>query len=323
MVFSMVGTKTEKKQSLIDGREAFNLWDLLRAKYMLLEKLKVWEKTARDPELKRILNALQSSFQENVSLLEKQMKTYAITAPDQNKAAMGYPISPQAVTDEFVAGEIFIALQEHLENTLKSFRTSITNDVIRGIFKKITLKAVDHNEKYIQYLKAKGWLEVPPIYKNTDPSIKEIITTVEAISLWDHLTLRYDNMRATDLYLSFAYDGDFKVTLKVGMQTLKRQANLLEKELEYFGIPLPKRSSLITANPSSTQLITDDHMYRTLLLGLRTVVMVHAQTLKECIFNDRVRGIFKQLLIDELNYIDNYYKFGKMKGWFHEIPMYV
>jgi len=51
--------------------------------------------------------------------------------------------------------------------------------------------------------------------------------------------------------------------------------------------------------------------------------MVHAQTLKECIFNDRVRGIFKQLLIDELNYIDNYYKFGKMKGWFHEIPMYV
>jgi len=163
LVFSMVGTKTEKKQILIDGREAFNIWDLLRAKYMLLEKLKVWEKTARDPGLKRILNALQSSFQENVSLLEKQMKTYAITVPDQNKAAMGYPISPQAVTDEFVAGEIFIALQEHLENTLKSFRTSITNDVIRGIFKKITLKAVDHNENYIQYLKAKGWLEVPPI----------------------------------------------------------------------------------------------------------------------------------------------------------------
>ena len=322
MVFTLKKGKTEKRQSLVDSREAFNLWDVLRSKYAATEKLMLFEKCTHDVDLAIVLKRMQASIQENINILEKQMEKYAIKSPDQNKSGVGYAGSSQMITDQFVTGETLLYQQEHIENLLKAFSTSITNDAVRGIFKKMLIKTVDQTEYLMQYMKLKGWIETPPLYQNLDPNIAETLTTVEAATLWDHLTFRYDNTRTTETYLTFVNDGDFKSTMEMGLKTLKKQINTLEKELNYFGIPLPKRSSKITLKPKNTEMIFDDHMYRTLLIGLRSVVALHARSLKEVTHNDRVRGIFKKIMQDELDYIDNFYKYGKLKGWFHTIPKY-
>ncbi len=49
---------------------------------------------------------------------------------------------------------------------------------------------------------------------------------------------------------------------------------------------------------------------------------MHAQAYKEAVVNNRIRDLFKQFLIEELNFIDNLIKFGKLKGWFSPIPTY-
>ncbi len=184
------------------------------------------------------------------------------------------------------------------------------------------LKTIAEEGKFLKYIKAKGWVETPPLYRGTPPGITERLSSVEAAGLWDHLTLRYDNIKTTEVSFSFAYDGDFKATLNGGLKTLKNQANTLEKELDRFGIPLPKRSGTVSASPSNTDILSDDHLYRTMLIGLRAAGMLHAQTIKESTFNDRVRSIFKKMLVDEIMYTDNYYKFGKLKGWLNQAPLY-
>ena len=322
MVFTIKMKKTEAKESLIDGREAFNLWDILLSKYVVLERIMLWEKCAKDTDLIVLIQLLRRTLQENVNILEKQMFKYSVKSPDQNKSGANFPGSSQAITDQLIAGDILIYMQEHVENLLKAFTTSMTNDNVRGLFQKLTVKTIDQLEKLMQYLKLKGWIETPPLYQHVDPNINESLTTVEATSLWDHLTLRYDNMRTTEIYMVFAHDGDFKATLEMGIKTLKKQINILEKELQYFGIPAPKRPSKLTMKPNNKEILFDDHMYRTLLIGLRTVATLHARTIKEITYNDRIRGIFRKMMADELFYINKYFIYGKIKGWFHTIPKY-
>lgn len=199
---------------------------------------------------------------------------------------------------------------------------SVTNDSVRGLFKKVAMEKINSMDKIVQYLKVKGWIGTPPLYKNVPQNVNEMVTTIDVANLWDHLTYRYDNVHTTEVMLHYARDLDFKLTLGMGLKTLTEQVDMLEKELEYFAIPLPKRPGKVTMTPSNTEILNDDHMYRTLLIGLQGAAQLHVQPLKECTFNDRTRGIFKKLLIDEINCIDKYYKFGKLKGWFHPIPVY-
>jgi len=149
---------------------------------------------------------------------------------------------------------------------------------------------------------------------------------VEIYHLWHHLTYRYDNMNTTEITTEiiklFTYDGDYKVTLELGLVTLRKQIGMLEKELTYFGIPLPNAPGILTFTPGNTEILKDDHMFRTLLDRLQGAALIHLEPLKECTYNDRIRGIFKNLFVEELQIIDNLYKYGKIKGWFHPIPMY-
>ncbi len=170
-------------------------------------------------------------------------------------------------------------------------------------------------DKIVPYLKARGWIETPPIYTKTIPNVTEKISTIEVFNLWDHLAFRYDNINTTEIFQRFIYDGDFKLVLAKGIKKLRKQINMLEKELQYFGIPIPNAPGEVTITPDNTEMLNDDHMFRTLIDGMQGALIIHIQPLKECSLNDRVRGIFKKLLLEELDVIDDLYKYGKIKGW--------
>ncbi|MEJ6949496.1 hypothetical protein [Natronospora cellulosivora (SeqCode)] len=48
MRLSTVINKTKKKNTMIDVREAFNLWDILKSKYDTNEKMEMYKQYAHD-----------------------------------------------------------------------------------------------------------------------------------------------------------------------------------------------------------------------------------------------------------------------------------
>jgi spore coat protein CotF len=323
MVFSILKRNPQYKQQLVDTQEAFNLWDILKSNYLIVEKLNSWEIFAHDLDLKIVLRNILAEKERNIQILEKQLQKYSIKGSNQkNRVAINTPVNPEVLQDELIANEAFLYIQEHVENLLRAVRTSFTNDGVRHVFLKMTIATIELADKMVQYLKLKGWIETPPLYLDIPATLTEKLTTVEAYHLWDQLTYRYDNLRQTSIYLSFAFDGDFKVVLNMGIAQLKKHSHLLEKQLQYFGIPLPKQPSSIVVPPANTEIFDDEHMYRVVLIGIEGTTTLHAQALKQCTFNDRVRNIFKNLLLEEIGFLDRFIKFGKTKGWLNPVPAY-
>lgn len=206
---------------------------------------------------------------------------------------------------------------------LRAIRTSDTNDHIRKILIRMTISTIDNLDRVIKFLKLKGWTNQAPLYPNVPSDTPEVLDTSEAFHLWDLLTFRYDNIEQTHIYSILAHDGEFKFFLKEGLDyILKKQATILEKECYYFGLPLPKRPSVTMKKSADTEIVDDDYLYRVILAGTQGAAIMHAQAFKQSITNDRVRKIFKKLLIDEINYIDKLIKFGKLKEWLFVSPQY-
>lgn len=314
-------TMSKRKQS-IDIREAYNLWDVLNSKYMSVERLQTWVSLAHDVDLKIMLNTQLKELKENMHVLEKLMEKYAVKSPDRNRSYATISGVQQVTTDEFIALDTFLYVQEHVENLSKVLRSTVTNDSLRKIIKKMAIKTIDQMDSMVKYLTVKGWLAVPPMYQNLPANIKENLGLAEASNLWDHLTLRYDNIRTTEYFITAVHDLDFKAILKTGLKRLQTQAGTLEKELQYYGIPLPRKPAKVTLTFTQTELLDDDYIYRVLINALQGAAILHAQSFKECVVSDKIRAIFKQLLREELDYVDDFLKYGKMKGWLNPVPIY-
>lgn len=50
--------------------------------------------------------------------------------------------------------------------------------------------------------------------------------------------------------------------------------------------------------------------------------LLHAEANKKCITNDRVRKIFSNMLLKEISFYDKFIKYGKVKGWLNDVPVY-
>jgi len=100
---------------------------------------------------------------------------------------------------------------------------------------------------------------------------------------------------------------------------------MLEKELIKFGIPLPKQPSDVVKRAENINIIDDDYMFLILHIGIMGALWMHSLALKQCTTNttnDRIRGIFKDLLIEEVKTLDKLVLLGKMKGWSNVVPLY-
>lgn len=315
--------RTKDPKKMIDIAEAFNIWDILNSKYMARERLNMWETLLHDQDLKAIVKCGLNSLDENIYILEGLMAENTIKSPDRRRENIDADCSSKIISDEFMALDYLLYLQEHTENLMRSLRTSVTNDTVRRKIKKMSLKTIDETDTLIKYLTAKGWIEQPPLYKEVPPNAKDTISTIEAFNLWDHLSYRYDNIRTTERYLSLAHDSDFKVVIDIGLEKLKNQSNLIKKETTRYGIPIPKEPGIISDVPSAfCETFNDDHLFREILKGLQGAALMHSNSLKNSTHNDRVRKLFKKLLQQELDYIDDFIKYGKSKGWLNPVPTY-
>lgn len=318
-----IKTKQDTQKSKLNVEEAYVLWDLTNVIYQGIDMVQVWLIYAHDYELGVILNKLLDKFKKHADELEKELIKYSICGPAQPRAEkMSTATNSEVLTDENIGKYMVLFMQEQLELLFKAIRNSTTNDALRALFIKFLTEVISAMDSLMKYVKLKGWAGIPPIYPNIPLSIQDKADAGEIFHLWDHLTFRYDNIYQTQFWFQHANDLDFKILLKKGLQdTLKVQAKKLERELTKFGVPLPQRPPNVIAS-SGTTTIEDTYMFRTLFTGLIGAAWMHALAVKQCFTNDRLRNIFKDLLVQEINIIDKMILFGKTKGWLGIVPQY-
>ncbi|MFZ5946201.1 MAG: DUF3231 family protein [Bacillota bacterium] len=321
MIFNL-GSKAEAKQSMLNVEEAYCLWDLTTTKYTGIDMAQIWYIFAHDPEFKFILKKVIDKLKNQTEILEKELKQYSINGPKKPRADMNTATNSEILTDENLGKYLLLALQEEIELLFKAIRNSTTNDALRNLYIKFLKSVIDDLDSLVKYLKLKGWVGIPPMYPNIPATINEQVDAGEVFHLWDHLTFRYDNIYQTQYWYEHAKDVEFKLLLKKGLQdNLQVQAKQLEKELSHFGIPLPAQPPAVIAG-TGTSNMDDSYMYRTLFTGMIGAAWLHALALKQCLTNDRLRGIFKDLLLEEIDIIDKMILFGKVKGWLGVVPQY-
>lgn len=318
----LLGRRANKMNYDIGLAEAHYLWQILKAKYDFLQLLDAWTIQVHDRDLLAVMKVYDAKIRGDLKVWEEQLFKFGLHGPDGYTPAVNSVSNPQLIRDQLVAVQLYTFAQEHVGMLIKAFRASTTNDDINTLFKNTTEKAVEQFCSLIKYVKIKGWLGNQPMYHNSPGKAKEEVCAGEALHLWDHLTYRNDNIEITQTCLAFVKDGDFKLFLEKGLRTLLKQVKLLEKELIQFKIPLPNRPPSVKPPGAPTELVNDDNIFRWIFQGIQGALSMHAQSLIECTHNDRVRDIFKALLLSELDMLALAIKYGKLKGWLNPAPRY-
>lgn len=130
-------------------------------------------------------------------------------------------------------------------------------------------------------------------------------------------------MEISQIYEHYAKDRDFAYLLSKGIRgILEKQINKLEKELDYFGLPLMERPPKSVRPPDNAEIIEDQLMFRDIFTGIQYMFSLHAEALKQTTTNDRLRTMFVKFLHEELDIFDKLAKYGKVKGMLRTTPLY-
>jgi hypothetical protein len=65
----------------IDIQEAFNIWNLLKARYLSAQTVQLFNNFVHDRDLSIVLNTLLDHFKEQITILENYGKKFHITLP--------------------------------------------------------------------------------------------------------------------------------------------------------------------------------------------------------------------------------------------------
>lgn len=320
-MFPIFTRSKEQKNTLLNVSEAFSLWEMLNSKYGFLERMAVWRAYIHDRDLLFFLDQYRADMQGFVGTLEKSLRQFGINGPDAHTLTAKTTVNSDIIRDQLIATDLLSMVQEHIEMLLVAMAGATTNDQVRGNFIKMVKTDLDQMCKAVKYFKIKGWLYVPPMYPQACFENKTKVDAAEAANLWSHLTYRYDNLQLTQICLAYTNDGDFKIFLELGQKALSAQTRKLEKELNHFGIAFPIKPPAVRA-PGEVQSIDDDTLFRIIFSGMTGALVVHSKAIKQSTTNDRVRNLFRDLLLDEMDMFDRAVKYGKMKGWLHPAPSF-
>ncbi len=314
--------KVKSENEHIDIQEAFNIYNLLRARYVSTQTVQLFKNFVHDVGWEIILDGFMKNFDRQIAILEELGETFRIAMPGRPPLDIKFSTSINDITDDYIYKKIYHDMVAQLMSLIHAVRSSSTNDNLRNIIiKDLTTHFADFDTLY-KFGKLKGWEETYPVYKTAIPHQEEQLATSEAYHIWDHINLRYEQIELMGLFASFAHDTEFKVILQHGLYVFNKQVNNLEQLALKLNVPLPNRPSLPVTSPIDPETITDRFMYRNILSWELTSLDTHVRAIIETIRNESLRKLWMELLNTELEYYDKYLKYGKMKGWTRVVPIY-
>ncbi|WP_041667311.1 DUF3231 family protein [Acetohalobium arabaticum] len=311
-----------KKDQKLSVLEAHSLWNLLSSKYHIINNVQLWHTYAHDKDLKKLMKEFLEDLDEHTEQLEKELERYSIEAPPRAKHHAHGDVNSQMLCDEIIGKDYFTFLQRMVELVLFSIQYSYFNDDLYKFFQDFAKHAIEQTDRILKYLKTKGWIDIPPNYLNVPEDVDEKLGSIEAFHLWTHTHYRYVNIEETLRWKEHVHDAEFKKILERGLKKLNEQVEVLEKELEHFGLPVPKGPpNVVKTNDKATH--KDEYIFKSLFIGLQWAGTLHAKAFQQCITNDRIRELFKDYLYEELDMLQQISKYGKLKGWLPTPPKYI
>lgn len=147
---------------------------------------------------------------------------------------------------------------------------------------------------------------------------------LEVSAVWRELVSRYEVIQLTQLLQNFAHDADLKLILTKGlMETLEKQVNKLEEEMNRLKIPLPERPPKSVKVPSTTGVFEDRFVFGLVFNGIQDMLERHVEHIRLITTRDGLRKTLIQFLQEELNIFDRMVLYGKMKGWLKSPPKFI
>lgn len=307
-----------------DTQEAYNLWEILRSRYYAIEQIQILENYIHDMDFNfMIQNGLYKPYQKQINQLEELINKHEITLSRRQPRSSRMPVNTEAFQDSFIAEMILNLLQENISMHIRAIRTSLTSDDIRKMFVNYLRDEMKAYDKAVKYLKLKGWKCIPPAYSITPEGTREELDASEAFHLWNHLCYRYDSLEFTQIFKTYTHDPDFASILLAALITiLSEQIEVLEKEMDHFGLPMPDRPPKNAKLMMNTEILDDEFMYREIFTGMQFMLELHSTAFKQTSTNDRLRKIFLKFLWREIDLTDTWIKYGRAKGWLRPVPKY-
>lgn len=307
----------------IDVQSAFNLWNLLRARYNSIEAVQMLRNFVHDRDFGIVLEVLLKDFQTQTEQLEKAAKKFKIKVPSRPASDIKTSTRVDEITDKFIYHRMYADMVSEMNSLSSAVRTTLTNDNMRNMFKIFLMSHVDDFETLYKYGKLKGWEEVAPAYKTSKQGVKESLSASEAYHIWHNINDRYIQSQLTSFFLVFVHDLDFKLILTKGVNVLKKQIQMMEQEALKYEVQMPERPPASLQVPIDPETLEDRFMYQVVYKGIDDSIDAHIRAVIDTLRNDFLRKIFLDLYKVELEIQDDMIKYGKMKGWAKVPPIYV
>ena len=146
----------------------------------------------------------------------------------------------------------------------------------------------------------------------------------EAFILAQQLYYRYICIERTQQFYKSAHDNDFKVMIKTGLNFLEKEAAEIEKQMDKHKVPMPSRSpkSIKAYNGSDSSLVNDQFIFEQIRDGCVAAVEKNLRNALAILNNDSLRVMFIGFVNEEMEFMLNCCKYGKVKGWLPNYPIY-
>lgn len=314
--------KVKGRQEYLDIQEAFNIYNLLRARYVSMQTVQLFTNFVHDIDWEIILDGFKKHFSKQIDILEKLGEKFRIIMPVKPPLDVKFATRINDITDDYIYKKIYHDMVAQLTSLTHAVRSTTTNDYLRNVIKEDLKIHFNDFDTLYKFGKTKGWEETYPVYKTAIPHQEEQLSTSEAFHIWEHINLRYEQIELINLFVNFAHDTEFKVILQHGLYIFNKQASHLEQLALKLNVPLSNRPTQPETTPIDPETIKDKFMYRNILSSELTSLDFHVRAIIETIRNDSLRKLWSELLNTELEYYDKYLKYGKLKGWIRVVPIY-
>ncbi|WP_347488566.1 DUF3231 family protein [Desulfoscipio sp. XC116] len=151
--------------------------------------------------------------------------------------------------------------------------------------------------------------------------LQEEINILEVSSLWIELTYRYDVIEETQILLNHVKDVDLKLVMELGLKRLNKQINILENWMKDYAIPTPDRHRAAVNTVVKAEDVSDKYVFLRIFSGIQAFLNIHIEAFRQAP-SPKIRKLFKDFLLEEVDIYDKIYEYGKLKNWISEPPVY-
>lgn len=151
-------------QKDINVAEVWHLWNILVARYDVVETTDVLINFCEDTDLKSILTLGKSTLQKQIDFLEKYLNKSGIPLPPRPPKFSSTTVVVDVVTDKYIYRRVLGGIQSFLPVHMVAY-TQTTSSIVREKVKAFLLEEISLFDSFLEYGKLKGWVAEPPHFR--------------------------------------------------------------------------------------------------------------------------------------------------------------